>query len=52
MKRRGLASPDDGDWLALTFAQPVGTLPWDAMASTLDSDLEPEMLPDDWVPYH
>ena len=51
MKRRGLASPDDGDGLALTFAQPVGTLPWGAAASAFDSDLEPEMMPDDWVPY-
>ena len=24
MKKRGLASPDDGDALALTFAHPVG----------------------------
>jgi hypothetical protein len=27
MKKRGLASPDDGDALALTFAQPVPELP-------------------------
>jgi hypothetical protein len=25
MKKRGLASPDDGDALALTFAYPVGS---------------------------
>jgi hypothetical protein len=28
MKRRGLASPDDGDALALTFAYPVATRDW------------------------
>jgi hypothetical protein len=26
MKKRGLASPDDGDALALTFAEPVSRL--------------------------
>ncbi len=67
MKRRGLAPPDDGDGLALTFAQPVGSLPWGgaasmgvsmagSMAGSMggsmdDSDLDAEMLPDDWVPY-
>ena len=28
MKRRGLASPDDGDALALTFAYPVAKIDW------------------------
>jgi hypothetical protein len=28
MKRRGLASPDDGDALALTFAYPVAKKDW------------------------
>ena len=28
MKRRGLASPDDGDALALTFAYPVARIDW------------------------
>ena len=28
MKRRGLASPDDGDALALTFAYPVAKREW------------------------
>jgi hypothetical protein len=28
MKRRGLASPDDGDALALTFAYPVAQTDW------------------------
>jgi hypothetical protein len=28
MKRRGLASPDDGDALALTFAYPVAKRDW------------------------
>ena len=28
MRRRGLASPDDGDALALTFAYPVATRDW------------------------
>src|SRR5262249_25009816 len=28
MRRRGLASPDDGDALALTFAQPVARRDW------------------------
>ena len=30
MKRRGLASPDDGDALALTFAYPVAKRDWAA----------------------
>jgi len=29
MRRRGLASPDDGDALALTFAYPVLRTGWD-----------------------
>jgi hypothetical protein len=28
MRRRGLASPDDGDALALTFASPVAKRDW------------------------
>jgi hypothetical protein len=28
MRRRGLASPDDGDALALTFAYPVFAIEW------------------------
>jgi hypothetical protein len=28
MRRRGLASPDDGDALALTFAYPVAKRDW------------------------
>jgi len=28
MRRRGLASPDDGDALALTFAYPVAKKDW------------------------
>ena len=28
MRRRGLASPDDGDALALTFAYPVARRDW------------------------
>jgi hypothetical protein len=28
MRRRGLASPDDGDALALTFAYPVANRDW------------------------
>jgi hypothetical protein len=28
MRRRGLASPDDGDTLALTFAYPVAKRDW------------------------
>ena len=28
MRRRGLASPDDGDALALTFAHPVAKKDW------------------------
>ncbi|HKH67335.1 MAG TPA: hypothetical protein VKA75_08205, partial [Reyranella sp.] len=28
MRRRGLASPDDGDALALTFAYPVFAIDW------------------------
>ncbi len=28
MRRRGLASPDDGDALALTFARPVAHQDW------------------------
>ena len=30
MRRRGLASPDDGDALALTFAYPVERRNWEA----------------------
>jgi hypothetical protein len=28
MRKRGLASPDDGDALALTFAYPVHRIDW------------------------
>ena len=53
MKKRGLASPDDGDGLALTFAHPVAELPREpAMTATGWGDgAKPVMLPDDWVPY-
>lgn len=39
MKKRGLASPDDGDALALTFAMPVA----------LKGDYAPEPEPE-WPP--
>jgi hypothetical protein len=42
MKKRGLASPDDGDALALTFAHPVG--PSDhsgAFGGGIETDYDP-----------
>lgn len=52
MKRRGLASPDDGDGLALTFAHPVAALPRELSARRNIADGgRPTMLRDDWVPY-
>jgi hypothetical protein len=53
MKKRGLASPDNADGLALTFAYPVADLPGDtrfgmedggagtAAAVTIESDYDP-----------
>lgn len=49
MKRRGLASPDLGDALALTFAQPVHPV-W----RRRDIDMTPKILDndDDYDPFH
>lgn len=49
MKKRGLASPDVADGLALTFAYPVSDLPedtrftadWGRAAQTVESDYDP-----------
>ena len=46
MKRRGLASPDIADALALTFAYPVADLAREELAPR-----EPHMMKDDWEPY-
>ena len=46
MKKRGLASPDIGDALALTFAYPVTDLAHDG-----GGPRKPHMLKDDWEPY-
>jgi hypothetical protein len=35
MRKRGLASPDDGDALALTFAYPVAKRDWAAPVKAL-----------------
>lgn len=46
MKKRGLASPDNADALALTFAYPVADLASDAAATA-----GPQIMKDDWQPY-
>lgn len=52
MKKRGLASPDDGDGLVLTFAHPVSELPRHAgTLASWESGPHPTMLHDDWVPF-
>ena len=53
MKKRGLASPDDGDGLALTFAHPVAELPRETAmsAAAWGAGAQPTMLRDDWTPY-
>ena len=47
MKKRGIASPDIGDALALTFAYPVADLADDGFAGAGEA----HMLKDDWEPY-
>lgn len=52
MKKRGLASPDDGDGLALTFAHPVSESPRHAgTLASWESGARPAMLHDDWAPF-
>jgi hypothetical protein len=51
MKRRGLASPDIGDALALTFAQPVAALwDWDRPRGPVFCINEDTV--EDWDPNH
>ena len=49
MKKRGVASPDIGDALALTFAYPVADHP--AYDDDRAGPREPHMMKDDWEPY-
>ncbi len=52
MKARGLASPDLGDALALTFAYPVADVPRESyVPPSHTGSRQPNMLPDDWRPY-
>ena len=51
MKKRGLASPDDGDGLALTFAFPVARRPARPVGMPEHLDGDTAVMGDDWAPY-